>query len=1163
MSILVRWCYFFWLIFLPIQIFGQVGAKDPSEGNLESEFTFRVPVDVVVVNTIVTDQKGNPVTDLTADHFSIEEDGRRQTIQTFVRESYKSVQVTTPVANSAGNSTVQTQAGNPQNSSATRPRFLSLVIDDVTSPSNGDLYQAVKAIKIFLAGNLEPEDQVSILAASGRFQLTFTKDRDRLSEAILKLPNELNRVRRYTPDCPQITDLQAQRIVNGTDPLALEVAISESILCSEMSMISAGSLTQGGDAPFMRNPNYSTLGISESTTQGQVSAERLVQFYASQIYQENRHSNQQLLRTLTNHLRSLRHFDGRKTMVLFSSGFLPQEFRFEVQQVIDSALGSGVIFNTIDMRGLYTVGYRASDRAAVISSSDYLRPKLGMLQESMQQKSLPLAELAHETGGIFFRNSNDLSEGLKKITEAQSFYYVLTYATPDNKPDGKFHKIKVKINRPDLQITHRKGYFAPSQKRGFTTLKKKEIVEALRAPGNLNEIPVKLSYNYYPINPDTFELDVFTSIDFKGLPFLDEKEFRANLIHLVLVVFDKKNRYVGGQEKALNMKLGEAGYQALLTHGLTSKVTLKVPPGRYQLKAVVRESVDSILGSNVETIEVYRQTKKKKKKRKDPLMAALRSLTPMTQLPLKFRIYTFNETHKQSRVVLAMNVNHAGRELSSHDRLKVMGEARTANGSLASFFSDSVKLASDGGTISFNNNLKLAPGNYLLKLAVMDPRGNVGTAKENVVISRSQPNTLMSSDLLLSQKLIGVPASIFNLQERLTEEIDLLSHNGFQIEPSANFRFKGNAPITVFYRMQNFQSNSQNSKLTARISIINEEGKINEFPPFLLKTGIRPTSDNKATVAFRLPTGSMGPGKYQLIVETRDISTGQSFVARAEGIQILTSDGAQASFNNSQVSAQSLNLPEPTEESLIESTDYLAITQEKNLTEQVRQIEAFLTKYPDSDRVISLSKMAALIYWRLRKFDKVIEHGENILAFRSSNPQALMILASAHHLLGHPVKVIRSASKAIRSLRSLDKPDYLDENRWKSQIDDLIASNYAYMGSAYFSQYELNRVKPSHDVGLNLDKAYTYSSLAVKLDPKSDFALFHLGLVFCARNRFDEALHSLARAVVLKGAFVNIAKENLESVYKSINQGSAEGLGEVLEKARIDLAMEMPPSLLK
>jgi tetratricopeptide (TPR) repeat protein len=146
-------------------------------------------------------------------------------------------------------------------------------------------------------------------------------------------------------------------------------------------------------------------------------------------------------------------------------------------------------------------------------------------------------------------------------------------------------------------------------------------------------------------------------------------------------------------------------------------------------------------------------------------------------------------------------------------------------------------------------------------------------------------------------------------------------------------------------------------------------------------------------------------------------------------------------------------------------------------------------------------------------------------------------------------------------LRGLDKPDYLEENRWKSQIDDLLASSYAYMGSAYFSQYEIDRVRLSRDPGLTLDKAYTYSSLAVKLDPKSDFAQFHLGLVFCARNSIDEALHSLARAVVLKGAFLDIAKENLESVYKSINQGSSDGLGELLEQARIDLAKEKPSSL--
>ena len=1164
MHVSFRWFYVFWLILLPLQIFGQLGVEDSSESNLDSEFTFRVPVDVVVVNTIVTDQKGHPVTDLTAEDFSIEEDGRPQTIQTFVRESYKSIQVSSRVPNSGENSIVERQTTNKRKFSANRPRFLSLVIDDVTSPASGDLYQTVKAIKKFLTENLEAEDQVSILAASGRFQLSFTKDQDRLSEAVEMLPHKLNRQRVSRPDCPNITDLQAQRIFNNTDPLALEVAISESILCGETSIGGASGILSGasdGGSPFMRNANFSTLGISESTTMGQVNAERSVRFHASRIHQQNRNAREKLLRVLGNYLRSLGHFDGRKTAVLFSGGFLSRELRFEIQKVIDSALRSGVILNTIDMRGLYTVSYQASEGSAIMASSDYLRPKLGMLQEDMQQKSLPLAEIAHETGGVFFRNSNNLFQGLKEITEAQSFYYVLTYAAPDNKPDGKFHKIKVTVDRPGLKITHRKGYFAPKQKQGFSALKKKEIVEALRAPGNLNEIPVKLSYNYYSTKPDTFQLDVYTSVDFKGLPFLDEKQFRTNLIHLVLVVFNEKNRYVGGQDKALDMKLGEMGYQSLLKHGLTSKVTLTVPPGRYKLKAVVRESVDSILGSSNETVEIYRQTKKKKQKRKDPLIAALRSLTPIKQLPLKFRTYSFNENSKESRIVLAINVDDAGREISSHDRLKVVGEVRAANGGIASFFSDSVQLTPDGGTITFNNYLKVAPGNYLLKLAVMDPRGNLATAKEKIVISQPQTDALLLGDLLLSQKLIEIPASIFNLQERLTEEIDPLSHNSFQIKPSVDYRFHSNVPVTVFYRTKFFDTSSQSSKLTAQVSVVNEKGKIREFPVFRLEKGIRRTNDNKATVAFKLPTRQLAPGKYQLVVETKDLSTGQSFVARAKEIEILPSDGSEMSLNYGEVTAQNLDLPEPSKESRRESTDYLAITQEEDLTARVHQIEAFLHNYPDSDRMIGLHRMAALIYWQLQDFNKVIEHGENILTFNSSNPQALMILASAYHILGQPSKVIRSASKAIRSLRGLDKPDYLEENRWKSQIDDLLASSYAYMGSAYFSQYEIDRVRPSRDPGLTLDKAYTYSSLAVKLDPKSDFAQFHLGLVFCARNSIDEALHSLARAVVLKGAFLDIAKENLESVYKSINQGSSDGLGELLEQARIDLAKEKPSSL--
>src|SRR5262245_2204862 len=70
--------------------------KKDSGGSKKEEksdtFTFKVPVDVVVVNAVVTDKQGNPVKDLKVDEFKVYEDGQPQRIHTFALESYKSTQ---------------------------------------------------------------------------------------------------------------------------------------------------------------------------------------------------------------------------------------------------------------------------------------------------------------------------------------------------------------------------------------------------------------------------------------------------------------------------------------------------------------------------------------------------------------------------------------------------------------------------------------------------------------------------------------------------------------------------------------------------------------------------------------------------------------------------------------------------------------------------------------------------------------------------------------------------------------------------------------------------------------------------------------------------------------------------------------------------------------
>ncbi|MCI0626845.1 MAG: hypothetical protein L0387_35225, partial [Acidobacteria bacterium] len=70
------------------------------------------------------------------------------------------------------------------------------------------------------------------------------------------------------------------------------------------------------------------------------------------------------------------------------------------------------------------------------------------------------------------------------------------------------------------------------------------------------------------------------------------------------VAFDENDRYVDGLEKTIDLNLTSPSYSALLSRGFTSKIDVKVPPGRYKIRAVVREGVHTKMGSVNKTIEV-------------------------------------------------------------------------------------------------------------------------------------------------------------------------------------------------------------------------------------------------------------------------------------------------------------------------------------------------------------------------------------------------------------------------------------------------------------------------------------------------------------------------------------------------------------------------------
>ncbi|MCI0612596.1 VWA domain-containing protein [bacterium] len=87
------------------------------------------------------------------------------------------------------------------------------------------------------------------------------------------------------------------------------------------------------------------------------------------------------------------------------------------------------------------------DRAYIVNDPSFLKD----YQESLDQ-------IADETGGISFRNSNNLAKGFTDILQDSDHQYIICYKPPDHKDKGKYHNIKVVSLKSEINLRFRKGY---------------------------------------------------------------------------------------------------------------------------------------------------------------------------------------------------------------------------------------------------------------------------------------------------------------------------------------------------------------------------------------------------------------------------------------------------------------------------------------------------------------------------------------------------------------------------------------------------------------------------------------------------------------------------------------------------------------------------------
>src|SRR5207237_732270 len=103
-----------------------------------------------------------------------------------------------------------------------------------------------------------------------------------------------------------------------------------------------------------------------------------------------------------------------------------------------------------------------------------------------------LGRLADQTGGFLVHDTNDLSSGLRAMSDDLRAYYVVSYTPRNRTYDGRFRTIAVRVRRPHGRLQSRKGYLAVRSALPVPVLDHEAAALARLESGRPTDVPLRL-----------------------------------------------------------------------------------------------------------------------------------------------------------------------------------------------------------------------------------------------------------------------------------------------------------------------------------------------------------------------------------------------------------------------------------------------------------------------------------------------------------------------------------------------------------------------------------------------------------------------------------------------------------------------------------------------
>ena len=551
----------------------------------------RVTTRLVVLDVVATGKDGKPITDLKAEDFTVEDSGKKQKIAIFDLQQAPAQ----PARPSL-----------PPNIFSNRPEYTMpsgpvtvLLIDGLNTPFTDQARARTELIR-YAATQVKPGQQTAVYALGNNLYklLDFTSDPQVLQQALesfqpMSLPTQ-GQISSPVPPSPIIASGGNSR--TGTTPPKPAVAVALGIMQQFQG-------EQG--TPVLQARIGTTLAAMTLLARelgGKPERKNLVWVTAGFPFSLDPTTNELTFVPMGRDSKGGERLPQEQTYGAFNQQ-VRQESSEGVRRTAALLSDARIAIYPVDARGLIgatgisDASSQGVNNAGLLKIGSEYGSSVASAGGGIVDSQASMVDIAADTGGRVFKNRNDIDNSVAAASNDGGFSYALGYYPGRKKTDNAFHKFKVSVNRPGVQLRYRRGYFDVEPGKSSVKDKDAELTATLYNV-NLAENMVLFDAQVAPPAPAA---KVQLPVRFLVRPdsFVAEEEKGGVKVDLDFVVaaITPDGRLAAREAKTVNATLDPAQFAQVKQRGLMLPVEVSLPPGSYNLRLAVRDNHTGYLGT--------------------------------------------------------------------------------------------------------------------------------------------------------------------------------------------------------------------------------------------------------------------------------------------------------------------------------------------------------------------------------------------------------------------------------------------------------------------------------------------------------------------------------------------------------------------------------------